>query len=101
MSVVSSHNQPPWVATRAHDLVVLAYATGAVALAGVGAVHIQQYVTIMHAVPWIGPLFVANGAACAVTIVGLAFRSTRKLAALSGVGIGSSAEPPARHAAHR
>jgi hypothetical protein len=87
MSVTTSRHEPPWVATRAHELLVLAYSTGAAALAGVGAVHVQQYVAIMHLVRWIGPLFLANAAACAVAIIGLAFRPTRPLAALSGVAI--------------
>jgi hypothetical protein len=85
MSALSSLHRPPWVATRAQAVLALAYSTGAAALAGVGAVHVQEYVTTMHFVRWIGPLFLANAAACAVTIVGLAFRPTRKLAALSGV----------------
>jgi hypothetical protein len=87
MSVISSPHHPSRVAMRADELVVVAYSTGAAALAGVGAVHVQQYATIMHLVRWIGPLFLANGAACAVTIVALAFRPTRQLAALSGVAI--------------
>jgi hypothetical protein len=87
MSVITSRRQPSWLATRARELLALAYSTGAAALAGVGAVHVQQYVAIMHLVRWIGPLFLANAAACAVTIVGLAFRPTRPLAALSGVAI--------------
>jgi hypothetical protein len=87
MSVISSHAQPRWVATRAQTLLVLAYATGAAALAGVGAVHVQQYVALLHAVNWIGPLFLANAAACAAAIVGLALRPTRLLAALGGVMI--------------
>jgi hypothetical protein len=87
MSVISPRHQVSWVATRAHTLLVLAYATGAAALAGVGAVHVQQYVTIMHVVAWIGPLFIANAAACAATIVGLSLRQTRQVAALGGVVI--------------
>jgi len=59
--------------------------TGAAALAGEGAVHVQQYVTLLHVVRWIGPLFLANVAACGATIIGLAFRPTRQLAALGGV----------------
>jgi hypothetical protein len=85
MSALSSLHRRPWVATRAQAALALAYATGAAALAGIGAVHVQEYATTMHFVRWIGPLFIANGAACAVTIVGLAFRPTRKLAALGGV----------------
>jgi hypothetical protein len=77
--------------SRARSLLVLAYATGAAALAAEGAVHVQEYVSLLHLVPWIGPLFLANAAACAVTIVGLAWRPTRQLAALAGVGISAFA----------
>jgi peptidoglycan/LPS O-acetylase OafA/YrhL len=88
MSVTTrSRDEMLWGATRAQALITLAYLTGAAALAVEGAVHIQQYVTILHAVRWIGPLFLANGAACAATLVGLAFRPTRQLAALGGVVI--------------
>jgi hypothetical protein len=92
MSVItSSRDQLAWVATRARALLILAYCTGAAALAGEGAVHVEEYVTLVHPVPWIGPLFLANAAACAVTIVGLAFRLTRLLACLGGVVISALA----------
>ena len=42
------------------------YLLGALALAGEGAVHVQQYVVTFHDVRWIGPLFIANAAACVV-----------------------------------
>jgi hypothetical protein len=88
MSVITSlRDERSWVASRAQALLVVAYATGAAALAIEGAVHVQQYVTLLHVVPWIGPLFVANAAACAATVIGLAFRPTRQLSALSGVAI--------------
>jgi hypothetical protein len=64
-----------------------AYALGALMLAGEAAVHIQQYVVIFHEVSWIGPLFLANAAACVVVVVGLAYGRTRRLAALAGVVI--------------
>jgi hypothetical protein len=79
------------VATRAEALLILAYSTGAAALAGEGAVHVQEYVRLLHLVPWVGPLFLANAAACAVTIVGLAFRPTRQAAALGGVVVSALA----------
>jgi hypothetical protein len=60
---------------------------GAVALAGEAAVHIQQYASLVHGVRWIGPLFIANAAACIAAIGALAFRPTRQLAALAGVVI--------------
>ena len=62
-----------------------AYALGALLLAGEAAVHIQQYVAIFHEVNWVGPLFLANGAACLVAVVGLVYRRTRRVAALAGV----------------
>jgi hypothetical protein len=64
-----------------------AYALGALMLAGEAAVHIQQYVAIFHEVNWVGPLFLANGAACFVAVVGLLYRRTRRVAALAGVVI--------------
>jgi hypothetical protein len=64
-----------------------AYALGALMLAGEAAVHIQQYVAIFHEVNWVGPLFLANGAACLVVVVGLMYRRTRRVAALAGVVI--------------
>jgi hypothetical protein len=92
MSVItSSRDQLGWVATRTQALLILAYCTGAAALAGEGAVHVEEYVTLVHPVSWIGPLFLANAAAWAVTIVGLAFRPTRLLARLGGVVISALA----------
>jgi hypothetical protein len=86
LSAISrSYDRTPWVATRAPALLVLAYVTGAVALAGVAAVHVQQYVELLHTVRWMGPLFLALAAACAAIIVALVFRQTRQLAALAGV----------------
>jgi hypothetical protein len=92
MSAITDSRDPlAFVATRAQALLVLAYATGAAALAGEGAVHVQQYVALVHPVPWIGPLFLANAAACAATIAGLALRPTRQLAALGGVVVSALA----------
>jgi hypothetical protein len=62
-----------------------ACALGAVALAGEAAVHVQQYISVIHTVRWIGPLFLVNAAACAVVVLGLAVPRTRVLAALAGV----------------
>jgi hypothetical protein len=64
-----------------------AYALGALMLAGEAALHIQQYVAIFHEVNWVGPLFLANGAACLVAVVGLGYGRTRRVAALAGVVI--------------
>jgi hypothetical protein len=92
MSVItSSRDQLGPVATRAQALLILAYCTGAAALAGEGAVHVEQYVTLVHPVPWIGPLFLANAAACGTIIVGLALRPTRQLASLGGVVVSALA----------
>src|SRR3954466_7383097 len=91
-AITSSRDHAAGVATRAaHPLVAFAYATGAAALAGEGAVHVQEYVTLLHLVPWIGPLFLANAAACAVTVIGLVFRPARPLAALGGIVISALA----------
>lgn len=92
MSFIPTSRDPlARVATRAQALLILAYSTGAAALAAEGAVHIQEYVTLVHPVPWIGPLFLANAAACAATVVGLAFRPTRQLASLGGVVVSALA----------
>ena len=88
MSVIpSSRAQLPWVATRAQALRVLAYSTGAAALVAEAAVHVQEYVTLLREVRWIGPLFLANAAACAAIIVGLAFQPTRQVTAVGGVAV--------------
>ncbi|HEY0517007.1 MAG TPA: hypothetical protein VGD00_07790 [Solirubrobacteraceae bacterium] len=68
-----------------------AYALGALMLAGEAAVHIQQYVVIFHEVNWVGPLFLANAAACLLALVGLGYGRTRHLAALAGVAISAVA----------
>ena len=92
MSFIPTSRDPlARVATRAQALLILAYSTGAAALAAEGAVHIQEYVTLVHPVPWIGPLFLANAAACAATVVGLAFRPTRQLASLGGAVVSALA----------
>ena len=59
--------------------------------AGEAAVHLQQYVSSFHEVPWIGPLFLANAAASAAAIAGLAYPGTRQLASLAGVVISAVA----------
>jgi hypothetical protein len=76
---------PAWAVSTGEAIGVAAYALGAVALAGEAAVHIQQYATLFHGVRWIGPLFLANAAACVVAAAGLAFEPTRQLAALAGI----------------
>jgi hypothetical protein len=79
--------------TRAglQQVVPAAFALGALMLAGEAAVHIQQFASSYYAIRWIGPLFVANAAACLVVIAGLAYRRTRPLAALAGVAISTVA----------
>jgi len=76
---------------RDDALAAAAYALGAVALAGEAAVHIQQYVSLIHDVRWIGPLFLLNAAACVLAMIGLAYGRTRALAALAGVAISALA----------
>jgi hypothetical protein len=76
---------------RGDALAAAAYALGALSLAGEAAVHVQQYASLLHEVRWIGPLFLANAAASVVTIIGLAYRRTRALAALAGVVISALA----------
>ena len=66
-------------------LILSAYGLGAVALAGEAAVHIQQYESVLHGVPGLGPLFLLNAAVSIAAIAGLAFPSTRRVAALVGV----------------
>lgn len=67
------------------------YAVGAVMLVVEAAVHVQQFVSLFHAVRWIGPLFLANSAACIGTVAGLAQKRSRPLAALAGIGISAGA----------
>jgi hypothetical protein len=68
-----------------------AFAVGALLLGGEAAVHVQQYATVVYGVRWIGPLFIANAAACVAAVVGLASARTRQLAALAGVAISAVA----------
>jgi hypothetical protein len=76
-----------WTTAGRETASSIAFALGAVLLAGEAAVHIQQYTAIYYAVSWIGPLFLANAAASIVAIGGLAYPRTRQLAALAGVVI--------------
>ena len=69
----------------------LLWSAGALALAGEAAVHVQQYFALFHDIRWIGPLFLANAAACALAIAGLTRSQTRDLAALAGVAISAVA----------
>jgi hypothetical protein len=68
-----------------------AYMLGAAMLAVEAAVHVQQFASIFHAVHWIGPLFLANAAACLLAAAGLAHKRTRPLAALAGIAISACA----------
>jgi uncharacterized membrane protein len=68
-----------------------AFALGAIGLAGEAAVHIQQYISVLHGVRWVGVLFLANAVASLVTIAGLAMPQTRALAALAGIVISTFA----------
>jgi hypothetical protein len=81
--MATSASARPWQSVVA----VAAFALGACALAGEAAVHIQQYTSLVHGVRWIGPLFLANAAACIAAIAALAYPGTRHLAASAGVVI--------------
>jgi hypothetical protein len=83
--------RPSLTADRGEAVAAAAYGLGALSLAGEAAVHVQQYASLLHEVRWIGPLFLANAAASVVTIIGLAYRRTRALAALAGVVISALA----------
>jgi hypothetical protein len=87
----SVHSRAPWSAAGADTVVPIAYATGAVLLAGEAAVHVQQFAALFHAVRWVGPLFLANAVACVTLIAGLLYRPTRRLAALGGVMVSAVA----------
>jgi hypothetical protein len=90
--VATSVRARPWRSTTAATVVAdAAFALGAVALAGEAAVHIQQYASEIHGVRWIGPLFIANAAACIAAIAALAYPRTRPLGALAGVVISALA----------
>jgi hypothetical protein len=67
------------------------YALGAAMLALEAAVHVQQFASLFHAVRWIGPLFLANAAACVLAAAGLANERARPLAALAGIAISACA----------
>jgi hypothetical protein len=81
----SAAASPSWSTAGSEAIVAAAYALGGLLLAGEAVVHVQQYISIMHGVAWIGPLFLANAAACVAAIAGLASARTRQLAALAGV----------------
>jgi hypothetical protein len=86
--VATSAPARPWRSTTGTEVIVdAAFALGALGLAGQAAVHIQQYASVVHGVRWIGPLFLANAAACVAAIAGLAYPRTRVLAGLAGVVI--------------
>jgi hypothetical protein len=67
------------------------YALGAVMLAAEAAVHVQQFLSLFHAVRWIGPLFLANAAASLLAAAGLAHERTRPVAALAGIAVSACA----------
>ena len=87
----SAHPRLSWAPAGREAAVAAAYATGGLMLAGEAAVHVQQYVVILHAVHWIGPLFLANAAACVAVIAALAYSRTRPAAALAGIGVSAVA----------
>jgi hypothetical protein len=57
---------------------------GALSLLAVGAVHLQQYVTLYSAIPTIGTLFVLNFAGATVVGLGLLAPAERLLGRLGG-----------------
>jgi hypothetical protein len=63
---------------------------GAAALLAAAAVHIAQLVSIFHAVPWIGPLFVADAAA-SIAIAAVLLTRHRRLAAAAGALVSAGA----------
>ena len=67
------------------------YASGAVMLAVEAAVHVQQFISLFHAVRWIGPLFLANAAASLLAAACLAHERARPVAALAGIAISAFA----------
>ena len=69
----------------------LLWSAGALALVGEAVVHVEQYFALFHDIRWIGPLFLANAAACALAIAGLTRSGTRDLAALAGVATSACA----------
>jgi hypothetical protein len=87
----SAHPRLSWTPAGREAVVAAAYVTGGLMLAGEAAVHVQQYVEILHAVHWIGPLFLANAAACVAVIAALAVARARPAAALAGVGVSAVA----------
>jgi hypothetical protein len=90
--VLTSAPARQWRSTSNTEAIVeTAIALGALMLAGEAAVHIQQYASVVHGVRWIGPLFIANAAACIAAIAGLAYPRTRQLAAFAGVVISVAA----------
>lgn len=74
-------------AATSRAIASIAYAAGAVLLAAVAAVHLQQFAHLDYGVSWIGPLFIALAAVCVLVIAGLAYAPTRRLAALAGVAV--------------
>jgi hypothetical protein len=90
--VLTSAPARQWRSTSNTEAIVeTAIALGALMLAGEAAVHVQQYASVVHGVRWIGPLFIANAAACIAAIAGLAYPRTRQLAAFAGVVISVAA----------
>ena len=91
-------------AATSRAVVSIAYAAGAVLLAAVAAVHVQQFADLFYGVSWIGPLFIALAAGCVLVIAGLAYPPTRRLAALAGVAVSarsSSTRPGRRYTCFR
>ena len=68
-----------------------ASALAALLLAGEAAVHVEQFAALFDGVRWIGPLFLANAAACLIVIAGLSRARTWALSAVAGVVVSALA----------
>jgi hypothetical protein len=66
---------------------------GALSLFATGAVHLQQYERLYHAIPTIGTLFVLNfaGATALALVVLTPWRPGQVLAAIAGIGLAATA----------
>ncbi|HEX2086152.1 MAG TPA: hypothetical protein VHF89_10755 [Solirubrobacteraceae bacterium] len=62
-------------------------ALGAALLGGQAAVHLQQFAATFHGVRWIGPLFVADAAACVAAGAALGLRRRWSAAAFAGAAV--------------
>ena len=71
MDVYEKSIEAPRHAFPSREAALAARALGALSLLAVGAVHLQQYLDIYHAIPTIGTLFVLNFAGATAIGLGL------------------------------